>query len=242
MGWLDERFNEVKDGVGNLARQAQIPTSTSELTDFYRRNYTSIANLHPLGREITQRLNPPPDEPPPGEDPRITKQRNSLLGEANKFREGLQGYKNSRYGDVANTARDQLDQTTQGIRRNANARGLLFSGLRAGAEANSRTKMASMLASQRAEINKEADDLAQSKDTAAANVGLSGYEDAIKRSQDLYNLESTNQARRRAALGQLGEGVGYGLGAYYSTKKPTQSSGLIGNSTGQSYRDYSGYV
>jgi hypothetical protein len=169
----------------------------------------------------------------------LAKQRDSVINEAKQFRGGLQEYKNSRYGDVANTARDQLDQTLRQIRRNANARGLLFSGMRTGAEANARTKMASMLAQQRAEINKESDDLAQSKDTVAANIGLSGYENAIKRASDLYELESTNQARRRAALGQLGEGVGYGFGAYYSQKKP---SGLIGNSTGQSYGDYSGYV
>jgi class 3 adenylate cyclase len=86
--------------------------------------------------------------------------------------------------------------------------------------------MASMLAGQRAEINEEAQNLAGSMDEAAAQTGLAGYGDAIQRSDNIYKEALAKQKARLASLGQLGQGVGYGLGAYYGSKsKPTTEEG-----------------
>jgi hypothetical protein len=174
----------------------------------------------PLGVIVPNAANPrqPPAQQTP-EDPRITKQRSGLMDEASKFRQGLDRYKGEKYGIAANAARDQLNETTKTIRASANQRGLLYSGMRQGQEAGARGRMASILAQQRAEINKEAEDLAAAKDATAANVGLAGYDNAIKRADDAYNLASQNEIARRKALAQIGEGVGYGFGAMYKKRE-----------------------
>lgn len=152
------------------------------------------------------------------EDPRITALRQRMGKEAKDFRSNLGKFKNEKYGMVADAGREELANTTKGIRTAANQRGLLFSGMREGEEANARSRMASILAAQRAEINKEAEELATSKEQSVANVGLAGYDAAIKRADDAYSVMLQNEIQRRKGLAQIGEGVGYGFGAYYGKK------------------------
>lgn len=160
---------------------------------------------------------------PAKEDPRITAIRDRLSGEAKSFRSGLPRYKEEKYGMAAGAGRDQLEGTVDTIRKSANQRGLLYSGMREGQEAGARSRMASILAAQRAEINREAEELASAKDASAASVGLSGYDAAIKRADDTYNQQLANEIARRKALAQIGEGVGYGFGAYFGKKaKPKE--------------------
>lgn len=156
------------------------------------------------------------------EDPNIVALRKKLAGESQMFRENLPQMKNDQYESAANAGHAALDDTTRTIRASANQRGLLYSGLRQGQEAGARQRMASTLASQRAEINREAESLANSKDEVVGNVGLAGYDAAQKRAEDAYNLNLQNEINRRRGMAQIGEGVGYGLGTYYQNKnKPT---------------------
>jgi class 3 adenylate cyclase len=156
------------------------------------------------------------------EDPRLTEQRKKMMGEAKEFRANLPKYTGERYAQAAQLGQETLQDTTKNIKQNANRRGLLFSGMRQGQEASARGRMASMLAGQRAEINREAQDLAGAKEEAAAQTGLAGFGDAIQRSDNLYKQALDQEMARRKNMAQLGQGVGYGLGAYYGSKPTTQ--------------------
>jgi len=142
--------------------------------------------------------------------------RRELMEEAKRFRSGLPQYKREKYGIAAEQGREELNENLGLIRKSANSRGLLFSGLRQGAEAGSRAKTAAMLAQQKADINREAEDLASAKEYTAGTVGLAGYGDAIKRQDDLYQAQYERALQRRKELQGLGSGIGYGFGTYAS--------------------------
>jgi hypothetical protein len=142
-----------------------------------------------------------------------------MTKDAKKFRAGLGQYTDEQYSAQANRGREQLQGTLGTIKSAANQRGMLYSGLRQGAEGGARQNMASILANQRAQINTEASSLADTKDFAAANVGLAGFGDAVRRADDTYAASLQSANARNLALGQIGQGVGYGLGTLYA-KKP----------------------
>jgi len=173
--------------------------------------------------------------PTPGEDPRITEQRKKLLGEAKEFRANLPKYTQERYRDVATLGHEALRDTNKLIRRNASRRGMFNSGMRLGQESGARGRLASMLASQRADINREAQDLAGAKEETAANVGLAGFDSAIQRSNNMYQQAMQQEMARRKAMGQLGQGVGYGLGAYFGNKEQTPTDVRFGSIVDESF-------
>lgn len=160
------------------------------------------------------------DKPPaePTEEQRTVDLRKKLAGEAADFRANLPKYKQQQYTVSANTGRDEMQKQLRQIRNAANSRGMFFSGLRAGAEGDARTRMAAILAQQKADINREADDLATAKEEQAAQVGLAGFGDAQQRAQSAYQLALQNEIARRQGFESLGKGVGYGFGAYYGSK------------------------
>lgn len=153
------------------------------------------------------------------EDPRLTSLRKQLTTEAKSFREGIPDYTTEQYRGLLPQARDTLSTGLDAIRIGANNRGMLFSGIRENEEQNLRAQIASRLAAQQKEINQEAEDIATAKEKSAAAVGLSHFGSAIESSERLFNLRLENAINRRKALSDLGQGLGYGLGAYAARGK-----------------------
>lgn len=139
----------------------------------------------------------------------------SVRGQAKRFRENLPGYKDDQYNQVEKAGAIQMRENDDTIAKSSNQRGLLFSGLRQGAQASSRASIASTLAKQRAEINQEAEDLARSYESASANIGLASFGDALKRSESALNDSLQRAIERRRAISEIGSGIGYGLGTLY---------------------------
>lgn len=170
-------------------------------------------------------------------DKTINDMNEEVRAQARSFRAGLPQYKDEQYGLVAREGAKNLENNLNTIQRSSNQRGLLYSGLRRGAEVGARGAMAATLAQQRADINRSADRLADSYDNTAANIGLAGFGDAVRRSES--ELQNATQAaiERRRNLAELGSGIGYGFGSLYGRTAERSPQGQMGlMNTGQSYR------
>lgn len=165
-----------------------------------------------LGTNILLGSNPKP--PRNEEDSRLKRLRKDLTSEATQFRSGLEGQKKEEQGLLRNEASQALNQGIENTRENFNRRGLLYSGYRQGAEAGVRGQIQSGLEQSIVGSNRELEDLAKSKETAAAEVGLSGWRDSLARSQQLQDIRMENAIKRRQAIQQLGQAAGYGYGSY----------------------------
>lgn len=166
------------------------------------------------------------------EDPKLTALRSQMSGEAQKFRKDLPGLVEGEKRGLESTANQALERGTKQTRQNYNRRGLLYSGLRQGAEQTVKGNVASTLARQIADVNKQYQDLASSKENVAANVGLQGYGEALQRANQLYDSQQANSVARNQALQQFGSGIGYLAGSAYGSRPtadqtygtPTQST------------------
>lgn len=143
----------------------------------------------------------------------------SVRNMAKDFRTNLGGYKTEQYGLAARQGAGKLKENLGLIKRGSNQRGLLFSGLRQGAEGNARASMAALLANQRAQINTDANALADTYDNQAATLGLANYGDSVKRSEDAFRRSQEAAEERRRMISELSSGVGYGLGSIAASKK-----------------------
>lgn len=137
-----------------------------------------------------------------------------MYGEARQFRQDMPGMVKEQEGLLQTDANRAIDQGVRGERRNFNNRGLLYSGMRQGAEGDVRTRVASDLARSTADVRKGYEDSARAKENAAAQVGLAGYQDALRRAEDTYNMQLTKNIQHRQQMQQLGQAGGYAAGTY----------------------------
>lgn len=176
-----------------------------------------------------------PDEPTvPGEDPRITAMRRKASKEAEDFRENIGQYKSSQLRPEIMEANMAEQQGRRNVRRAASRRGLLNSGIRQMGEADVSTQKASTLAEARANINRQANELADLKSDIAAGIGISdtaAMQDRAMRAQEQARQEA---AQRRAMYQQLGQGIGYAAGYGYG-KFGNQPADVGGTNTGQNF-------
>lgn len=158
---------------------------------------------------------------------REAKLRDELTDEAKKFRSNIGNYANEQYSLLQQDADQALKEGIKNTRRNFNSRGLLYSGLRQGAEGDIRSQVASGLSGGRVQINKDLEDSASAKERQAASVGLQSYGAALQSAENLYNAQLQNAILRRKALSSLGAGLGYAAGAYYGGKSSSPDSNVF---------------
>lgn len=140
--------------------------------------------------------------------------KNELTSEAKKFRADLPEMQAEQSGLLRKEAERTLEGGVRDIRKGYSTRGLLYSGLRQGAESGLKGQVAAEMARQQAGINAELEDLARAREYQAARIGLEGYEEARNRFEELYNKQMQNALSRRRRIANLGGAVGYGVGAY----------------------------
>lgn len=204
----------------------------------------------PTARQIGMNMvNPPVKAPPvPGQDPRLTALQTTAAEDAKKFREGLSGFKQNQMLGLLPTFQKAEEEGARKTRENMSRRGLLYSGLAKKAEGSVRGELASQIASAKSGIAKEAEQIADAKDRAAAAMGLDMIQQLLGQAEQYYNISFENNLARRRAIGQIAAGVGYGAGAlignrgvpttaenpsfgdYNSTNfaQPTEYGGLLG--------------
>ena len=139
--------------------------------------------------------------------------------EADAFREGLPDYIRDRQQTLTDTFRLAEDEGVRRTRENFGGRGLLYSGMAQAGEAGLKGELANQLASGKAAISSESENLARKKEYAAAAAGLEEAAKLMDSAEQYYNLSMQNDLLRRRNMTNLIKGVGYGVGAYYGSQE-----------------------
>lgn len=153
------------------------------------------------------------------QDRSITNQRNL----ANEFRQGMPGYENSIYDQINANAKYEIANQQNQIKKAANERGLLYSGLKTGSMDAAAADISSQAAGQRSkvapELNKMADELdkravetAQAKQVSDLNLANNVFDRALQDAQ--ARMAATGQMM--STIGQIGGTV---AGNYFSKKE-----------------------
>lgn len=116
--------------------------------------------------------------------------------------------KNAMMNQAGDSARTQLAQKLGQVRSSANSRGLLYSGLRQGAEGGARAQSAGALAGKRSEINNASDEQMTGLTNQAAQQGIQTYGNQIKNNAQDYQDALARYKQKSGALGALGQGLG----------------------------------
>lgn len=182
----------------------------------------------PTARQIGMNLvNPPVAKPPePGQDPRLTALQTTAEQDAKKFRQDLEGFKQRQFTGLLPSFQIAGEEGVRRTRENVARRGLLYSGLAKKAEGSVRGELATQIAGARSSIAKEAEQIADAKDRAAAAMGLDMMNQLMGQAEQYYNISFENNLARRRAIGQIAAGVGYGAGALLGNKDNTNVSSL----------------
>lgn len=140
-------------------------------------------------------------------------------GQAKEFRQNLAGYI-AKGGQAADReARGELESSSENIKRGANRRGLLGSGIEAQDQADNEAGIASGLAARKAQIQKNLQNAATEFEQKAAQGALqvANFESDIQDS--LYNQALADMNAKGTALSGLAGGIGSIAGTLIGGKK-----------------------
>lgn len=171
------------------------------------------------------------DEPPaPTQDERLKRIRDEMASDADKFRSNLGAYKNRKKQGLIGDYADAKEEGVRRTRENYGRRGLLYSGLAQKGEAEMKGAIQSQYDRSVADINREAEQIADAKERAAAAAGIEDAQQLLNQAEQYYNLSAQNDLARRRAFGSLASGIGYGMGSIAGSGGGNEPKGLIGRS------------
>lgn len=150
--------------------------------------------------------------PPPTVDPRIAQNEAKLTKQATDFRASMP-QKQQQYGKMAeDQSRQALAQQMHQIGQSANQRGLLYSGIKTGAESGAAAQNSGELANKKSQINQELEGQAQELE----NRAITGAMNAEKSQQETYNQAYQSALGRKSlggkVMGNVAGGIGSALG------------------------------
>lgn len=119
---------------------------------------------------------------------------------------------------IKSDADTALASGIKNTRQNFNNRGMLYSGLRQGGEQSLRTNVASTMASQVGQANRESGNLVTSQKNALAAIGLKSAQVATAQANATYESNMRSKIARQQAMQQMGQGIGYAAGALYGAR------------------------
>lgn len=128
----------------------------------------------------------------------------------------------------------ELGQGLKSTRENYNHRGLLYSGMREGAEQQKKGQAASMLSSGLMGARRESANSQSKAEEAYAAVGLANQQESVQLANQAFETAHANQIARLQGMQQLGSGLGYAAGMYAGSRQPSspmQSGQGIGEET-----------
>lgn len=171
------------------------------------------------------------DEPPaPTQDERLKRIREEMASDADEFRSNLGAYKNRKKQGLIGDYADAKEEGVRRTRENYGRRGLLYSGLAQKGEAEMKGAIQSQYDRSVADINREAEQIADAKERAAAAAGIEDAQQLLNQAEQYYNLSAQNDLARRRAFGSLASGIGYGMGSIAGSGGGNEPKGLIGRS------------
>lgn len=139
----------------------------------------------------------------PGADTALNNQANAMYDQARQMRTSIPQQAKDINAIGGAQGRKGLAQSLAGIKTGAQARGLLYSGLRQGAESGAYTDLANNLAQQSVQTNQNLENQAYGAETDALS-GLEASRDAeMDRQQNLYQQALSNKQLQSAADSRL---------------------------------------
>lgn len=224
--------NNVVDTIRNPGRIADDPLGL--LTDYTIGVRGGIPAQ--IGIDEVKKMMTPEEPPEPKQDQRLIDIRREMSEDATKFRSGLDDYKRGKKSGLIGAYADATEQGVRRTRENYSRRGLLYSGLANRGETEVRGNIQGQFDRSMADINREAEQIADTKEQAAAAAGIEQATQLLNQAEQYYNISSQNDLARRRAFGNLASGIGYGAGSLIGSGG---GQGLI-NSQPQP-RDYAMY-
>ncbi len=172
-----------------------------------------VSNI--TGQNAYDVLSPPPTQPTaPGQDPTLAAVKGQQVADAKTFRAGLPATQKDLYEGAYKSERQNLAKNIQGVRNNANQRGLLYSGIEQGSELGQRNNSDANLAQAKAEINNSTNDMANQMDANAVQSGIMQQQSLASVQDQTMSQALANMAARRATYSGIGQGVGAAAGTY----------------------------
>lgn len=146
-------------------------------------------------------------------DPALRAQRDNQLRTAQNYRSGASNLKQEQGVQSEENTRQDLAQKLADVRSGANRRGLLYSGLRQGAERGAGSDAASTMASSRMNINNAVDDQANALDSQALNSAFQVQQMQQDLNDTAYQDALTRRKQSMGIMSMLGAGLGGIAGA-----------------------------
>ncbi len=189
------------------------------------------------GQNAYDAISPPPGQPSaPGQDPTLAAVKGQQVADANSFRQNLPNTQQNLYEGAYKSERQNLAKNLQGVRNNANQRGLLYSGIEQGSELGQRNNSAANLEQARTEINNSTNDQANQMDANAVQSGIMQQQSIATIQDQTMSQALANMAARRATYSGIGQGVGAAAGTYMANQNaqrynPNSTSYGVGQPT-----------
>lgn len=157
---------------------------------------------------------------------RITPQmlmQNQMDREASSYEANLDQTKAKSANLLTAQADQTLNQGLHNVRSDANKRGLLYSNIRSGNEADLRGRVSSLLARQISESNADFDNSANARKYSAAEAKLNSASAALERQAQVDAIRQQNDVSRAQQMQQLASIAGYAAGSLMSGSKSQNS-------------------
>jgi hypothetical protein len=234
-GYLDaNRLSGVPRN--RLSRQVQEMNASTAAENFYRSRGGRSSNAYEAAEQDRQMyLDPNRMKYADARNP--TQLLQDKMGhEAYQFRTGLTGMQNDAANDIRSQAGSTLDEGIRSTREGANSRGLLYSGLRQGAEQSLRGRVANAMASQISQSNRGLSQEADQRDRAAAASGTANAAAENAARSEISRANSENAIFRAQQMQQLTGAIGYGFGRMAGGKQQA-SGGLTGGNQSTNSRN-----
>lgn len=165
----------------------------------------------------------------------LTKLRKAMGQQDDQFSKNSGLLKQQMFTGFADQERRRLaDQMTK-INEGASRRGLLYSGIRQGAQAGAQGESAQTLAKTRYGINRGVDETARLLKANAAKAELQSVDQTQNLEDAIYGNALQNMAMKNRAIGDIFSGVGYLGGAYIGGSLGGESPTKVAPGVSQSY-------
>ena len=151
-------------------------------------------------------------------DPEVRSIQQQQMERAKQFRAGLDNMRQEQYGAAEEQSRQGLASQIAQNKAGFSARGLLFSGLRQGADVDAQTESATNLAKTKTDINQgleaQAQDLENQAMGSASSLAAMNSQNLMMKQQ----LDLAKQSQRNQVLGSLLGAGGMIGGGYFGGK------------------------
>ena len=148
-------------------------------------------------------------------DPDVIALQKKQMQKAKDFRGGMEGMRKEQFGQAEEGARAGLARDMYANKANYANRGLLFSGMKQGGEADVQTESAANLAAKRGDINKNLEDTATGLEQQAFESGSRIAELNSQRAAMQMQFDQTAAENRNKGIGgflRMGSKIAGGYG------------------------------